>query len=127
MTEAGRLRAQKTANIVWAAIGVILLAAGALWVLAQLSAVLAPFGMAGVVLLLLRTPVDKLEARGMKRGLAVGVCYVGVFAALGLATAFLVPVLISRFVGFANDFPGYYEAVLTFWKGIVAVDGPIPG
>jgi len=115
-----RETAKSIAIAAWAAIGVILLLAAALWVLDRVSAALVPFIMAGMIVLVLRGPVNRLEKAGWNRSLAAGVCYLGFIALVGGFFAFIVPMIASRLGEFADDLPSYYEAVREFWEGLVA-------
>lgn len=113
-----RQRALKIAVISWATIGVILLLAGAWWVLARISGALSPFLLAAMVVLILRLPVDVLERRGVPRGIAVAICYVVGLAVMGLFFAIVVPILTQQILDLINDFPRYYEPIEEFWLGL---------
>jgi predicted PurR-regulated permease PerM len=56
-----------------------------------------------------RGPVAALERRGVKRGLAVGICYLISFVVVGVALGFLIPALVEQVREFVVAFPGYYE------------------
>ncbi|MRS13129.1 MAG: AI-2E family transporter [Actinobacteria bacterium] len=99
--------------VTWSMVGMCLIVAGAGWVLGKVSAALAPFLLAVVVVLLLRSPVAALERRGVKRGLAVGLCYLVGLAVMGIALGFLVPVLVDQVRQFVLAFPGYYDKAST--------------
>src|SRR5574340_1257427 len=94
--------------ITWSLVGIGILLAGAGWLLGRVSGALVPFLLAVVVVLLLRTPVAALERRGMKRGLAVGLCYAIGFVVVGVALGFLVPALVDQTRQFVEAFPDYY-------------------
>ena len=95
--------------IAWALVGIGLLLTGLGWLLGRMSSALVPFLLAIVLVFLLRAPVAALEKRGIKRGLAVGLCYLIGFAVMGAALGFLVPALVQQVREFVLAFPGYYE------------------
>ncbi|MDH4140430.1 MAG: AI-2E family transporter [Coriobacteriia bacterium] len=109
-------RLQRVALTAWAAIGIALLIVGAIWLLDRLTAALIPFLMAGIVVLLLRIPVNALEKRGIKRIWAVVVCYAGAIAVFGIAGAFVIPALAEQLAQFFKAFPGYYRTALEWWN-----------
>jgi predicted PurR-regulated permease PerM len=88
-------------------IGVLLVAVG--WLIGKVWTALVPFGLALVLVYLLRGLVDVLERRGMKRGLAVGVCYLVGVGLLSGIFAFIIPPLVEQVRQFVEAFPGYYE------------------
>ncbi len=98
----------------WALVGLVLLVAGALWALGRIAPALVPFLLALIIVYLFRGPVAFLERRGMKRGLAVGLCYLGGLIALGAASVFIIPPIVDQVREFARDFPRYYDEVNTF-------------
>lgn len=93
----------------WALVGVLLLLVAAGWLVGRLMPALVPFLLALVLVFTLRGPVASLERRGMKRGLAVGLCYLVGFGVLGLVIGFLVPALTDQVRQFVEAFPGYYD------------------
>ncbi|MBN1193605.1 MAG: AI-2E family transporter [Coriobacteriia bacterium] len=96
-------------TITWSLVGIGLLVAAGGWLLGKVSSALVPFLLAIVIVYLFRTPVAILERRGMKRGLAVGLCYLVGFVVLGLVLGFLVPALVEQVREFILAFPGYYR------------------
>lgn len=105
---------------VWSMIGIVILVAGAWWLLARISLVLTPFVFAAVVVFLLRRPVDELEARGLSRGLAVTFCYIVAAAILTFSGIFIVPPLVGQARDFLVDFPRYYSAARDLWFSLQA-------
>jgi len=95
--------------ITWSIVGICVLIAGAGWLLGRVSSALVPFLLAIVIVFMFRAPVAKLERRGMKRGVAVGLCYLVGFTVLGIALGFLVPALVEQVRQFVVAFPEYYE------------------
>lgn len=95
--------------ITWSVVGICLLLAGAGWLLGKMSSALVPFLLATVIVFMFKTPVALLERRGMKRGLAVGLCYLIGFVVFGAALGFLVPALVEQVREFVVAFPRYYD------------------
>ncbi|MHB9003574.1 MAG: AI-2E family transporter [Coriobacteriia bacterium] len=108
-------RALQVALVSWAAIGVLLLAAAAWWLLGQMSGALTPFLLAGIIILALRTPIDRLEAQGVPRSLSVVIWYVFGLTVIGVFLAVIAPIVAEQILDLINDFPSYYEPVATFW------------
>ncbi|MDI6693303.1 MAG: AI-2E family transporter [Anaerosomatales bacterium] len=109
-------RWRRALTVSWALVGMLVLAAAATFALARISSALVPFGLALVIVFLLRSPVAMLEQRGLKRGLAVAVCYVAVLGALVVAGLFIVPPLVEQVRQFLDAFPRYYDKVLHLWE-----------
>ena len=104
-----RDRWYRTFAITWSLVGIGVLLSAAGWLLGRVAPALVPFGLAIIILFMFRGPVAALERRGMKRGLAVGVCYLISFAVVGVALGFLIPALVVQVREFVVAFPGYYE------------------
>lgn len=96
-------------TVTWSLVGIGILLAAAGWLLGRVSAALVPFLLAVVIVFMFRAPVAYLQRRGMKRGAAVGVCYLISFAVFGVALGFLVPALVAEIRDFIVAFPDYYE------------------
>jgi len=95
--------------VVWSLVGVGILLTAAGWILGQVSSALVPFLLAIILIYLFRSPVAWLQRRGMKRGAAVGTCYLVMFVVLGGALAFIVPPLVEQVRQFIVAFPTYYD------------------
>lgn len=113
-----RDRATRVAIVSWATIGAAIVLVATWWVLARLGSALAPFIMAGLLALVLRGPVHRLEQRGMHRAAAVAVCYLGMILVLAGLFAFVVPLIGQEVVQFTRDFPKYYAAVEKWWMTV---------
>ncbi|MDP2181176.1 MAG: AI-2E family transporter [Actinomycetota bacterium] len=111
-------RATRVAIVSWATIGAAIVLIGVGWLLARLSPALTPFIMAGLLVLVLRGPVHRLEKRGMHRAAAVGVCYLAMVLVLAGLLAFVVPLIGQEIVRFVRDFPKYYAAVQEWWTQV---------
>ncbi|MDE0943926.1 MAG: AI-2E family transporter [Alphaproteobacteria bacterium] len=72
-----------------------------------LSSILLPFVAGMAVAYFLDPPTDKLEQRGLGRGLATSLVVIVFFVLMVLATLLLVPILQSQVLGFADRLPGY--------------------
>lgn len=96
-------------TVTWSLVGIALLLGAFGWIFGKVASALVPFLLAVVIVFLFRAPVAELERRGIKRGLAVGLCYLVGFAVFGTLLAFLVPALIDQVRQFIIAFPGYYQ------------------
>jgi predicted PurR-regulated permease PerM len=113
----------------WAVIGVlILLAAGGL-LLGRLSSALIPFGIALVIVVLLRGPVDFLSSHKVPRAISVALCYLGGLLVVALALVFVLPVFAAQISAFAKALPGYLDKGYQLWSDITAPKGNpvVPG
>ncbi|MDO8987044.1 MAG: AI-2E family transporter, partial [Coriobacteriia bacterium] len=111
-------RATRAAIIAWGTIGWLVLAAGAFWLLGAIAPALVPFMMGGVIILVLRAPVNLLEARGMPRAWAVAACYVLMISGIALLSSFVIPAIVSQLQQFTHDFPSYYRLAELWWNGL---------
>jgi len=107
---------RRIAVIAWALVGVLVLVAGALWVLGRIASALVPFVISLVVVLLLRRPVKMLEDRGVSRSLAVIICYIVSLGVLAVFALFIIPPMVDQFSEFAEDFPRYYDSAVRLWE-----------
>jgi predicted PurR-regulated permease PerM len=96
---------------VWAVIGVLVLLGAAFTLLGRITSALVPFAMALVIVLVLRSPVDLLERRGMPRGVAVLVCYLATIVVVAVVSLILVPTLAAQITQFGGRFPEYANKV----------------
>lgn len=102
----------------WAVVGMIVLFAVALWLLARLEAVLTPLALALVIVFFLKAPVNWLCSRGVPRTAAVLLAYVlGIGVLVGFSI-FILPTIASRFGQFFEQFPVYYDRVYQLWVDI---------
>ena len=69
----------------------------------------APVALALVVVFLLSPLVNLLERRGVRRGLAVAICYLSFVAIAGVALALVVPVIARQIGGFVGHLPQYVQ------------------
>lgn len=99
----------RVAVTAWALVGIGILLVAFGWLLGRVSGALVPFGLATVLVYLLRGPVAALERRGWKRGPAVGLCYLVGLLAVGGVLAFVIPPLVDQVRQFVVAFPTYYE------------------
>ena len=104
----------------WALIGVLILVSAAFVALLKVAPALVPFAMAIVIVYLFRGPVAALERRGLKRGLAVGLCYLVAIGGLVVAGLFIVPPLAEQVRQFLMAFPGYYDKAYALWQQLQA-------
>ncbi len=99
----------------WTIVGVVIVGWGVLWLLGRISSALVPFIMAGIVVLLLRTPVARLRRRGMSRAAAVAVCYLVGIGVLTILGSFVFPAVGAQIAEFLDKFPTYYASAQDFW------------
>ncbi len=104
----------------WALIGVLILVAAAFFALVKVSRALVPFLLALVIVYVFRAPVAALERKGLKRGLAVGLCYLVAIAVLVVAGLFIVPPIVDQVRQFLMAFPGYYDKAFALWQQLQA-------
>lgn len=110
-----RERWRSVAITAWALIGVLLLVAAAFWLLGKVAGALVPFLFAVVIVYLFRGPVVLLEGRGLKRGLAVALCYLAGFGGVAILAFFVMPALYDQVSQFVTDFPKYYDGAFNIW------------
>lgn len=118
---------RKRVYAVWTLIGWTIVAAGVFWVLGKVSSALVPLVMAVILVFLLRGPVNALERRGMKRGLATALCFLVLVLVLGMVNALIWPRVAEQASALIRNFGQYsetaYEWVRTFGesKGLFAI------
>ncbi len=100
----------------WSVIGVLILVSVGGFALLKIAPALEPFLLAVVVVYLFRAPVAMLERRGLKRGLAVGACYLAAAIVLAIAGLFIVPPLVDQVSQFIQAFPRYYSRAFSMWQ-----------
>jgi predicted PurR-regulated permease PerM len=71
--------------------------------------VFAPIALALVVVYLLNPLVSMLERRGMRRGFAVAIIFLGFVGIVSGAMALLIPVITRQIGAFIDHLPGYVE------------------
>ncbi|MBA4370264.1 MAG: hypothetical protein C0418_01645 [Coriobacteriaceae bacterium] len=107
---------ERRAHATWSVIGWLLLAAAAVWLLGRVGSALVPFLLALVVVILLRRPVERLEKRGLARGLGVVLCFLVGLSVLTIAGVFIVPPLGREISDFIREFPNYYRSAVALWQ-----------
>jgi predicted PurR-regulated permease PerM len=100
-------RWRTTAIIVWASIGVLILAGVALWGVGKISAALVPFVIAFVIAFLLNWPVRALAERGVSRSVAVLICFAVTILVLGAVFTLLGPSIGHQATSLTHNLPGY--------------------
>lgn len=104
----------------WTIIGALVLLGAAFTLLGRITSALIPFGMALVIVLVLRAPVDVLERRGMPRALAVGVCYLATLVVLAVVSFILVPTFVQQIALFGGKFPEYANKAYQLYVDVSA-------
>lgn len=96
----------------WALIGIGIVAWTVLvQILGPLSVIVAPLGIALVVVYLLNPLVASLERRGVRRGLGVGAIYLVFLALVSVALGRLIPLIGRELSAFIEALPGYVQQV----------------
>lgn len=97
----------------WALIGILLLLYIIVrYLISPLSVIFPPLAIALVVTYLLNPLVSKLERRGVRRGLSVLAIYTLFLAVVGVALAFLIPLIGRQLTGFIEEVPNYATRVV---------------
>ncbi len=91
---------QRHRNIVIAATAVMLL-----WLFKSLGSILAPFIVAMVLAYILHPVVDKLEKRGIRRGIAVAIIMVPILSSIVLVLVFGMPALAIQIESLVTRIP----------------------
>ena len=99
-----RIARLATGIAVRAAVAVLLVALAAWWLYLVREVVVVAF-LALIIAAALHAPVAALEARGVRRVLAVLVAYLALFTVVGLLLALLIPPLVTQARAFAADLP----------------------
>jgi len=115
MVSGNRESLARWAVLIWALIGAAILVAGGIWLATRISAALAPFVVAALVVFMLRRPVKRLSSKGLSRGKAIGICYLIGASVLTLAGLFVIPPLIEQAREFILAFPKYLEYASGLW------------
>ncbi len=105
----------------------ILLAAAiiiGLWVLAKIITAVLILLFAIVLIIIINKPVAKLEARGLKRGLACGIVFGSIVLSLALLFWLVVPRVGEQFNKLLADLPSYLN---NFSKQLASLFNDIPG
>jgi predicted PurR-regulated permease PerM len=74
-----------------------------------LRVLFAPVALALVVVYLLNPLVNRLERRGVKRGLGVAIIYVAFVAVVAVGLSLLVPIIARQIGGFIDNLPNYVQ------------------
>lgn len=78
-----------------------------------LRVLFAPVALALVVVYLLNPLVNRLERRGVKRGLGVAIIYVVFVAVVAAGLSLLVPIIARQITGFIDKLPEYVQDATT--------------
>ncbi|HZK50612.1 MAG TPA: AI-2E family transporter [Actinomycetota bacterium] len=98
----------------WALIGLLIVAAAAIWALFKISIIFPPLVIALIIIYALNPIVSRLENRGVRRGIgAVGsyIVIAGLLTALGFA---LTPLAARQIETFQDDWPVFRDRLVTF-------------
>jgi predicted PurR-regulated permease PerM len=98
----------------WSLIGLLIVAAAAIWALFKISIIFPPLVIALIIIYALNPIVSRLEKRGVRRGIgAVGsyIVIAGILTALGFALA---PLAARQIETFEEDWPVFRDRLVTF-------------
>jgi len=95
------------------AVGVVMAAVGAVWIVYLLRKPLSWMFIAGFIAVAVSGPVNYLSRR-MKRGLAIMCVYIGILLVPAAMLALLVPPIVDQVNTLVNEAPSYAEDVTTF-------------
>jgi len=98
-----------TAYAVWAIIGIGAVAYAAALGIGRIAGALAPFVVAFLFVFLLQGPVNRLVVGGVRRPLAVIICFAAAALVISLIGVFLVPALARQVLQFVSAVPGYFD------------------
>jgi predicted PurR-regulated permease PerM len=120
---ARRERWTRLAIEAWAVIGVLILLYAAATVAGLLTPALVPFGIALVIVIALRGPVDRLTRRKVPRGIAVALCYLAGIAVVSVGLLFVVPALAQQIGAFVAALPDYVNKAYGLWTAVTQPKG----
>lgn len=113
---------ERQARILWMsvtslAVGIMIALAGAIlfgfgWVVQQLSAVLLPLAVAGILAFLLDPVVDFFQRRKMSRIGAIIMVFLLVVGAILILLATIIPQIVIEITDLAKNVPGYWDKVV---------------
>jgi predicted PurR-regulated permease PerM len=107
----------------WAVIGVLTLLYTAALVVGLLTPALVPFGLALVLVVVLRGPVARLERLKVPRGIAVALCYLVGILIVSVGLLFVVPALAQQVGAFAAALPDYVNRAYSLWTAVTQPKG----
>jgi predicted PurR-regulated permease PerM len=107
----------------WAVIGVLTLLYTAALVVGLLTPALVPFGLALVIVVVLRGPVARLERLKVPRGIAVALCYLVGILIVSVGLLFVVPALAQQVGAFASALPDYVDKAYKIWTDVTQPKG----
>lgn len=100
-------RLRRAGIAAWTLIGVIVLAAVALWVLLKIRVVIPPLILALLIVYVLNPLVSRLERRGVRRAVGAVLVYVVVLGAVVALVIALAPFFSRQAQEFADDWPEF--------------------
>ncbi len=90
-----------------------------LWFLSTLGSLLAPFILAFILAYILDPAVDKLEQRGVPRGIAIGILLLPVLGLIVGALVFGIPALAAQLETLIDNLPIAAERLERWWQGVI--------
>ena len=97
--------------LIWAIIGCVVLGIGAWYLLGQMTMALAVIVVAALVVFILRSPVDWMQARGVPRWAGSLIAYVLLLACVTLAGLVVIPMLARQLIELVTQIPFYITSL----------------
>lgn len=105
----------------WALIGLLIVAAVAVWALFRISIIFPPLVIALIIIYALNPIVTRLERAGIRRGIGAVAAYIVVAAIITAIGFALAPLAARQIDTFQQDWPMFRDRLVTF------VDGSVEG
>ena len=113
-------RLSHSLRTVWTLIGVCIVVIGIGFVIGSISTAIWTLVAAGIVVFILRKPVQWLEKKKVPRPVAAAILLVLLLAAILAVFISFVPMVVEQLAGLANAMPTYIEQIQEWWNGFIA-------
>ncbi|MDR1014452.1 MAG: AI-2E family transporter [Coriobacteriales bacterium] len=110
-------RVRHLAFLIWATIGIVLLAVAVGYALLQVSTALVIVGLAAFIVFVLRVPVAWLERKGVARWLGSLVAYLGGLLVVALVMLIFIPIIWNQAIDLIQLIPGYITSATAALDG----------
>ena len=90
-----------------------------LWFLSTIGSLLAPFILAFILAYILDPAVDALERRKVRRGVAIAILLLPVFALIASALIFGIPAIIQQLNTLIDNLPVAVDRLERWWQGVI--------
>ena len=106
-------RIRRAGIAAWSLIGLAIVAAGLIWILLKIKVVFPPPLIALILIYLLNPFIERLSARGMRRGLATAIVYVVLLLIVAGAVFALVPLVGHQVAQMSDRWPEIRDDIIT--------------